>query len=216
MLISAQNYALNRSYIIKELNEFSESVTLNPVEKTLFKAVKCSQKFSSLLRSWKKHFVIKKVYERTVLFLTVPSQFIFFSPSPVLNALQCQFCPFSIHFLWRTSLCWNFNLSVLKAGTFSFQKTAWKAVLGLGFGPRVGWYYPDNSPNTHMETRASGTARVPPVPEFIWSKSLVWGWWYRWLLVFSGVTAREKRKKWKYFHSTFKACVFNVMRNEDN
>ncbi len=102
---------------------------------------------------------------------------------------------------------------------FSFQETVWKAVLRLGCACR----YPDNSANAHIETRASGTVCAPLEPEFIWSKPLLCGWWYRWLLVFSSVTAREKREECKSFHQMwtdqmglFEACVFIVMWNEDS
>lgn len=141
--------------------------------------------------------------------------FLFFtlSSSSVLNASILHQSPH-----------WNFALNVLKAGTFSFlsKKQCEKQSWDCG-ADSVGCRYPDNSANTHIETRASGTVCVPLEPEFIWSKPLLCGWWYRWLLVFSGVTAREKREECKSFHQTwtdqmglFEACVFIVMRNEDS
>lgn len=115
-----------------------------------------------------------------------------------------SFCTLSsqcIHFHSRKSPRWSFTLNVLKAGTFSFlsKKQCEKQSWDWGSDP-VGCRYPDNSANAHIETRASGAVCVPLAPEFVWSKPLLCGWWYRWLLVFSGVTAREKREECKSFH----------------
>lgn len=165
------------------------------------------------------------VYDRNTLWLKrfLKGQFCFFfftlSSSSVLNASI-----FTIRFHSRTSPRWNFTLDILKAGTFSFLSTKQceKQSWGWGSDP-VGCRYPDNRANAHIETRTSRTDCVPLMPEFIWSKPLLCGWWYRWLLVFPGVTAREKRERCKSFHQTrtdqmglFEACVFIVMRNEDS